>query len=83
MLGHVSCEAWSGVSGWCWVLMKLDSLLRLLDGFHAARVLVLGDVMLDRFVYGSVERISPEAPIPVVSVERLLDMPGGRGECGT
>jgi D-beta-D-heptose 7-phosphate kinase/D-beta-D-heptose 1-phosphate adenosyltransferase len=50
---------------------------RLLDGFHAARVLVLGDVMLDRFVYGSVERISPEAPIPVVNVERFLDMPGG------
>jgi len=33
--------------------------------------------MLDRFVYGSVERISPEAPIPVVNVERFLDMPGG------
>jgi D-beta-D-heptose 7-phosphate kinase/D-beta-D-heptose 1-phosphate adenosyltransferase len=48
-----------------------------LDGFHAARVLVLGDVMLDRFVYGSVERISPEAPIPVVNVERYMDMHGG------
>jgi D-beta-D-heptose 7-phosphate kinase / D-beta-D-heptose 1-phosphate adenosyltransferase len=48
-----------------------------LNGFHAARVLVLGDVMLDRFVYGSVERISPEAPIPVVNVERYMDMPGG------
>ena len=45
--------------------------------FTAARVLVLGDVMLDRFVYGSVERISPEAPIPVVNVERVVDMPGG------
>ena len=40
-------------------------------------MLVLGDVMLDRFVYGSVERISPEAPIPVMSVERFTDMPGG------
>jgi D-beta-D-heptose 7-phosphate kinase/D-beta-D-heptose 1-phosphate adenosyltransferase len=38
---------------------------------------VLGDVMLDRFVYGTVERISPEAPIPVMSVERVSDMPGG------
>jgi len=57
--------------------MKLEPLYRLLDGFHAARVVVLGDVMLDRFVYGSVERISPEAPIPVVNVERFLDMPGG------
>jgi D-beta-D-heptose 7-phosphate kinase/D-beta-D-heptose 1-phosphate adenosyltransferase len=57
--------------------MQFESLFRILNGFHAARVLVLGDVMLDRFVYGSVERISPEAPIPVVKVERLVDMPGG------
>jgi D-beta-D-heptose 7-phosphate kinase / D-beta-D-heptose 1-phosphate adenosyltransferase len=57
--------------------MKFESQYRILNGFHAARVLVLGDVMLDRFVYGSVERISPEAPIPVVNVERLVDMPGG------
>jgi D-beta-D-heptose 7-phosphate kinase/D-beta-D-heptose 1-phosphate adenosyltransferase len=57
--------------------MQFESLYRLLNGFHAARVLVLGDVMLDRFVYGSVERISPEAPIPVVSIDRFLDMPGG------
>jgi D-beta-D-heptose 7-phosphate kinase/D-beta-D-heptose 1-phosphate adenosyltransferase len=54
-------------------------LLALLDEFHKARVLVLGDVMLDRFVYGSVERISPEAPIPVMSVERSADMLGGAG----
>lgn len=57
--------------------MEFESLHRLLDAFHSARVLVIGDVMLDRFVYGSVERISPEAPIPVLSVERFLDMPGG------
>lgn len=57
--------------------MKQEVLLSLLDGFHAARVLVLGDVMLDRFVYGSVERISPEAPIPVVTIERYMNMPGG------
>ena len=57
--------------------MNHETSFRLLDGFHSARVLVLGDVMLDRFVYGSVERISPEAPIPVVNVERTADMPGG------
>ncbi len=57
--------------------MSRDTFFGLLDGFHSARVLVLGDVMLDRFVYGSVERISPEAPIPVVNVERVSDMPGG------
>ncbi len=57
--------------------MNHETYLRLLDGFHSARVLVVGDVMLDRFVYGSVERISPEAPIPVVHVDRQSDMPGG------
>lgn len=57
--------------------MTHDTYFRLLDGFHSARVLVIGDVMLDRFVYGSVERISPEAPIPVIHVDRQSDMPGG------
>jgi D-beta-D-heptose 7-phosphate kinase / D-beta-D-heptose 1-phosphate adenosyltransferase len=57
--------------------MQFTTLSALLNGFHASRVLVLGDVMLDRFVYGSVERISPEAPVAVVNVERVTDMPGG------
>lgn len=50
-----------------------------LADFAAARVLVVGDVMLDRFVYGGVERISPEAPIPVMQIERETMMPGGAG----
>src|ERR1700692_3126896 len=57
--------------------MPHDTLVGLLNRFDAARVLVLGDVMLDRFIYGSVERISPEAPIPVVAVDRQVDTPGG------
>jgi len=57
--------------------MDYSTSLSLMDGFHAGHVLVLGDVMLDRFVYGTVQRISPEAPIPVVAVERSADMPGG------
>jgi D-beta-D-heptose 7-phosphate kinase/D-beta-D-heptose 1-phosphate adenosyltransferase len=44
-----------------------------------ASVLVVGDAMLDRYVYGTVERVSPEAPIPVVTVEREIAMPGGAG----
>jgi D-beta-D-heptose 7-phosphate kinase/D-beta-D-heptose 1-phosphate adenosyltransferase len=44
-----------------------------------ARVLCIGDLMLDRFVYGHVDRVSPEAPIPVVNVERELAMLGGAG----
>src|SRR5271155_5723787 len=44
-----------------------------------ARVLCIGDLMLDRFVYGQVDRVSPEAPIPVVNVEREIAMLGGAG----
>ncbi len=42
-------------------------------------VLVIGDIMLDRFVYGSVDRISPESPVPVLSIEREEMMLGGAG----
>ena len=42
-------------------------------------VLVVGDVMLDRYVYGQVERISPEAPVPILAIDRELAMPGGAG----
>ncbi len=43
----------------------------------AARVLIVGDVMLDRYWFGEVSRISPEAPVPVVKVERVEERPGG------
>jgi rfaE bifunctional protein kinase chain/domain len=43
----------------------------------AARVLVVGDVMLDRYWFGEVSRISPEAPVPVVRVGRMEERPGG------
>ena len=49
----------------------------LLGKFARRRVLVVGDLMLDRFVYGSVSRISPEAPVPVVRVAKETCMPGG------
>ena len=45
--------------------------------FEQAPVLVVGDVMLDRYWYGSTSRISPEAPVPVVRVTRTEDRPGG------
>ncbi len=45
-------------------------------GVHS-RILVVGDVMLDQFIWGSVARISPEAPVPVVEFERESFMPGG------
>ena len=42
-----------------------------------ARLLVVGDVMLDRYWFGDVERISPEAPVPVVKIARTEERPGG------
>ena len=50
---------------------------QLLKKFGRRRVLVVGDLMLDRYVYGTVGRISPEAPVPVVQVTRETSMPGG------
>ncbi|RKZ93222.1 MAG: bifunctional heptose 7-phosphate kinase/heptose 1-phosphate adenyltransferase [Gammaproteobacteria bacterium] len=47
--------------------------------FRNAKILVIGDLMLDSFYYGTANRISPEAPVPVVNVERLEDLPGGAG----
>ena len=47
------------------------------ERLRAARVLVVGDAMLDRYWFGSVERISPEAPVPVVRVEREEERLGG------
>jgi D-beta-D-heptose 7-phosphate kinase/D-beta-D-heptose 1-phosphate adenosyltransferase len=49
----------------------------ILSGARRSRVLVVGDVMLDHFMWGSVARISPEAPVPVVDLERESFMPGG------
>ncbi|HAB64220.1 MAG TPA: D-glycero-beta-D-manno-heptose-7-phosphate kinase, partial [Pseudomonas sp.] len=45
--------------------------------FDQAAVLVVGDVMLDRYWHGGTSRISPEAPVPVVKVEQVEDRPGG------
>ncbi len=54
--------------------MKLE-----MPRFNDARVLVLGDIMLDRYWEGPAQRISPEAPVPVVKVEHITDRPGGAG----
>jgi len=53
---------------------RLDSLLA---AFSRSRILVIGDLMLDEFLWGKVTRISPEAPVPVVEVERHEFFPGG------
>jgi len=50
-----------------------------LPEFRKGKVLVVGDVMLDRYWIGNTERISPEAPVPVVHVQQVEDRPGGAG----
>ncbi|HYD70846.1 D-glycero-beta-D-manno-heptose-7-phosphate kinase [Azospirillum sp.] len=57
----------------------MSDLARHIDSLSSARVLCVGDVMLDRFVYGAVDRVSPEAPIPVLRIERESAMLGGAG----
>jgi len=49
------------------------------DAVARTRLLVVGDVMLDRYWFGEVERISPEAPVPIVKVARNEERPGGAG----
>jgi D-beta-D-heptose 7-phosphate kinase/D-beta-D-heptose 1-phosphate adenosyltransferase len=59
--------------------MSDGDLVQLAEALKRARVLCVGDAMLDRFVHGQVERVSPEAPIPVLSVEREETSLGGAG----
>ena len=57
--------------------LSIHRVKRLLNAVAKSRVLVVGDVMLDQFLWGQVKRISPEAPVPVVELERESFMPGG------
>ncbi|HEX7861217.1 MAG TPA: D-glycero-beta-D-manno-heptose-7-phosphate kinase [Verrucomicrobiae bacterium] len=57
--------------------LPLKRVRQILEATQNARILVIGDLMLDQFVWGSVRRISPEAPVPVVEFERESFMPGG------
>jgi D-beta-D-heptose 7-phosphate kinase / D-beta-D-heptose 1-phosphate adenosyltransferase len=59
--------------------MAEADLISLVQALSGARVLCVGDVMLDDYVYGRVERVSPEAPIPVLRVEREQHTLGGAG----
>jgi rfaE bifunctional protein kinase chain/domain len=58
-------------------MMKEERVKEILLNFSAKRILVIGDVMLDEFVWGRVSRISPESPVPVVDVIRESSFPGG------
>lgn len=57
--------------------MKIERIKEILNGFEKKKILCVGDIVLDRFVYGSVERTSREAPIPILVKERQNTMLGG------
>ena len=59
--------------------LDLGQLQILLDKVAGLEIACVGDLMLDRFVYGEVTRVSPEAPIPVLKTGRTVSMPGGVG----
>jgi D-beta-D-heptose 7-phosphate kinase/D-beta-D-heptose 1-phosphate adenosyltransferase len=60
------------------MLPELHSILNLLEGgFSQLKVLVIGDIMLDRYIHGEVERISPEAPVPVLRHAQRYERAGG------
>ena len=56
-----------------------SELVAIAESMKDVRVLVIGDIMLDQFVYGDVERISPESPVPVLLVQNEQSMLGGAG----
>ena len=45
--------------------------------FSRTKIFVMGDVMLDRYLFGSTDRVSPEAPVPIVSISKTEERPGG------
>ncbi len=63
--------------------MNADALKNAIDRFDNARILVIGDLMLDQYMKGTVSRISPEAPVPVVEFASESFNPGGAGNTAT
>lgn len=61
------------------MILAKKRLNEILNGIEGKRILVIGDVMLDVYIWGAVERISPEAPVPVVEVEGETKRLGGAG----
>ena len=62
---------------YCSVRFTSQRLAEILGAFPSRKILVIGDLMLDTFLWGKVTRISPEAPVPVVDIQRRASYPGG------
>lgn len=60
-----------------------NNLLELMDAFSTLKILVIGEAMLDRYLKGSTNRLSQEAPVQVVSIEEMEDLPGGAANTAT
>jgi hypothetical protein len=60
-------------------MLKPNRIAEICSRFAGKKILVYGDVILDRYIFGQVERISPEAPVPVVTVEHEESRLGGAG----
>jgi len=54
-----------------------DELIQILNNFKQKNILIIGDIILDKYIFGEVERISPEAPVQVVEVKKENYLPGG------
>ncbi|MBW2974417.1 D-glycero-beta-D-manno-heptose-7-phosphate kinase [Candidatus Woesearchaeota archaeon] len=55
----------------------MNELIGILENFKGKKILIIGDIMLDKYIFGKVERISPEAPVQVVEVKQEKYLPGG------
>jgi len=60
----------------------MDALNNILEHFNKTTVLVIGDLMLDRYMYGNVSRLSPEAPVPLVDISHEIYRLGGAAHAG-
>ncbi len=58
-------------------IVEPQNLLKIIEGFPNTSILVVGDIILDSYIWGNCQRICPEAPVPVVDVDRESQMPGG------
>ena len=63
-------------------MLTTELLSRIFTGFNNKNILIIGDVMVDAYLWGHVERISPEAPVPIVSVEQRENRLGGAANVG-
>ena len=63
-------------------MLTTESVSNLFSGFNKKKIIIIGDVMVDSYLWGNVDRISPEAPVPIVSVEKRENRLGGAANVG-